>query len=35
MEKLTLLVEVEVLQALVQITGGGRRPDVGVGVDGA
>lgn len=35
MEKLTLLVEVEVLQALVQVTGGGCSPDVGVGVDGA
>lgn len=32
---LTLLVEVEVLQALVQVAGGGCSPDVGVGVDGA
>ena len=31
----TLLADVEVLQALVEVAGGGGRPDVGVGVDGA
>ena len=31
----TLLVDVEVLQALVEVAGRGGRPDVGVGVDRA
>lgn len=30
---LTLFIEVEVLQALVQVARGGSSPDVGVGVD--